>query len=190
MSTPHQPDKEFWLGYWRSIYGMPRAWAMKGENLVHAFEAVAAASVSGSMQFNMRDQALMLAGMGIEVMLKALLVEDAHTRDLVSKVRQPTSDDEVALQRTFYSHNLAALALTADVQLSAQQTEVADSLSTFIYWRGRYLMPTERGVDDIVPIQDDNGLVGSPHRDVTFEETQELIDHVIAEIHSRLQNKA
>ena len=54
---------------------------MKGENLVHAFEAVAAASVNGLMQFDMRDQALMLAGMGIEVMLKALLVENApYTR--------------------------------------------------------------------------------------------------------------
>jgi hypothetical protein len=188
MSSPYQASKPFWLSYWRDIYAMPRAWAMKGENLVHAFEAVAAASVNGLMQFDMRDQALMLAGMGVEVMLKALLVENAHTRDLV--VRKPTTADEKALHKTFYSHNLVALARVAGLSLSKQQTEVAEALSAYISWRGRYVMPTERGIDDIIPIEHDNGLVGPPHHHVTYEEAKELIDDVIAEVHRRLQNKA
>jgi hypothetical protein len=190
MSSPYQPNKTLWLNYWRGIYATPRAWAMKGENLIHAFEAVAAASVEGSMQFDMKDQALMLAGMGIEVMLKALLVENAHTRDLVSRVRQPTTVVETDLQKTFYRHNLVALAFAARLSLSKQQTEVAEALSTYIYWRGRYVMPTERGIDDIIPIKHENGLVGPPHRHVTYEEARELIDQVIAEVHRRLYNKA
>src|SRR4051812_42393091 len=59
--------KQFWTGYWRGLYATPRAWAHKGERLAHAFQAVADKTDSSSMHLDMREQALMLAGMAIEV---------------------------------------------------------------------------------------------------------------------------
>src|SRR5438093_9525895 len=66
--------RQFWAEYRRGLYAMPRAWAHKGENLVHAFEVVAFAAEENGV--DVRDQALMLAGMAIEVLLKATLVDD------------------------------------------------------------------------------------------------------------------
>lgn len=72
---PGSPDaRAFWETYWHGLYATPRAWAHKAENLIHAFEAVVSASVTGSMHLDMLDQALMLAGMSVEVQLKAILV--------------------------------------------------------------------------------------------------------------------
>ncbi|WP_422011800.1 hypothetical protein [Roseateles sp.] len=184
------PDRTFWLNYWRGIYEVPRAWAMKGENLFHAFEAVAAGSDSGLMQFNMRDQALMLAGMSVEVMMKALIVNDTHSRELVSGVKKPATALENDLVKAFYSHNLVALAAPASVPLSKLQADIAGALSTYIYWRGRYVMPTERGIDDIIPIENDAGLVGPPDRHVSYSEAREVIHYVIATVQARLGNKA
>lgn len=190
MSTPFKPDKPFWTKYWRSIYGVPRAWAVKGENLVHAFEAVAAASQTGSMNFDLRDQALMLAGMAIEVQLKALLVNRATLRDVVSCLRKPTDDVERNVLRAFYSHRLADLAQVAGLVLSNEQVAVANSLSQYIYWRGRYVLPTEGGIDDIVPVVLENGLVGVPHQGITIEGARDLIKVVIDEVKAHLYAKA
>jgi len=190
MNTPFHPDKPFWTQYWRSIYGVPRAWALKGENLIHAFEAVAAASVSDSPQFNIQAQALMLAGMAIEVELKALLVSDSHIRELVSGLRQPANEAEQNLQTVFYSHKLAKLAEAAKLNLTAEQTRVAETLTSYIYWRGRYVMPTERGIDDIIPIEQEDGLVRPPDANVSFEEAKNFIELVIAEVKIRLYGRA
>ncbi len=181
---------DFWLSYRQGVYSTPRAWAMKGENLVHAFEAVADASVEGDINFDMTDQALMLAGMAIEAKFKAIILEDKDKCDVVSGVREPTTKREEKLRdKTFYTHDLVKLAKEADVSLSKQETEVAKALSVYILWRGRYAMPTQRGIHDIIPIKHDNGLVGPPHHHVTHEEATELIDHVVAEVKSRLYNK-
>ena len=190
MSAPFKPDKPFWTQYWRSIYGVPRAWAVKGENLVHAFEAVAAASQSGSMHFDLCDQALMLAGMAIEVQLKALLVNRATIRDVVSGIRNPANDSERKTLSAFYSHRLADLAQVAGLALSKEQIAVANSLSQYIYWRGRYVLPTERGIDDIVPVVLENGLVGIRHQGITIEGARDLIEIVIKEVKANLYAKA
>jgi hypothetical protein len=80
MPNNFSDARAFWSKYAVALYATPRAWAHKSENLVHAFEAVAAASEPGSMHLNMNDQALMLAGMSIEVQLKAILVSIAGIR--------------------------------------------------------------------------------------------------------------
>lgn len=188
MSSSYKdPIEPFWFDYWRGISATPRAWAKKGENLVRAFRLVAAASVEGDIHCDMRDQALMLAGMGIEVMLKALIVADAAKRELV--VRKPTTKTEQKLQDTFYSHNLAKLAHRAGLSLSKQQPRVAKVLSEHIYWRGRYVMPKEQGIKDIIPIRHGKTDFGPRHRPVTDKQVEELIEHVVAEVHRRLQNK-
>ncbi len=179
----------FWLSYWQGLYSTPRAWAMKGENLVHAFEAVAGASVEGDINFDMTDQALMLAGMAIEAKFKAIILENKDYSDLVSRVREPTTPPEEKLRKTFYKHDLVELADVADVSLSQQETEVAKTLSVYIRWRGRYVMPTEKTINDIIPIQHENGLVGPSHGHVTYKEARELIDHVVDDVKSRLYDK-
>jgi hypothetical protein len=190
MNTTFHPDKPFWIKYLRSIYGVPRAWALKGENLVNAFEAVPAASVSDSPQFNIQAQALMLAGMAIEVELKALLVNEVQIRELVSYIRQPANPSETSLLKVFYGHNLAKLAEAANLHLTPERTRVAEALSSYIYWRGRYIMPRESGIDDIIPIENDNGLVEPPNQSVSFAEAQDLIKLVIAEVKIRLYGRA
>jgi len=97
--------RQFWKGYWHGLYETPRAWAHKGENLVHAFEAVASASVNCSMHLNMHDQALMLAGMAIEVMLKAILVSIPEPRVVVTAPERPLDDAGKSLWAAFYSHS-------------------------------------------------------------------------------------
>lgn len=190
MNAPFKPDIEGWRKYWRGIYEIPRAWAMKGENLFHAFEAVAAASDEGSMQFNLRDQALMLAGMSIEVMLKALIVDNPKSRDLVLGLRAPETPACRALKGAFYSHRLRELATHAGVEMSPDQMDILASLTSHVYWRGRYVVPTEAALKDIVPIEDEMGLVGPPHRDVSYEETTAVIRAVIASVKERLGNAA
>lgn len=169
---------------------MPRAWAVRGENLVHAFEAVAAASRSESINFDLRDQALMLAGMAIEVQLKAIIVANPQIRDLVSGVRDDSSEEDRSAKRAFYSHRLVDLAALADVALSADQSDVAAGLTQWIYWRGRYVVPTERGIDDLLPVRVEDGLVGSRLRVVTMESARDLIWVVIGAVKATLYANA
>jgi hypothetical protein len=190
MSTPLRSDPQFWKSYWRGIYGAPRIWASKGENLVHAFEAVSEASDRNSIQFNLHDQAFMLAGMGIEVMLKAILVSDAQLRELFCGDRSPITQQEKLLCQIFYSHRIDALAEAAGMALTSSLREVAQALSSYIYWRGRYVVPTERGIGDLVPIEHSNGLVGPPLRQISLEEVNDLIKLVVSAVHTHLGNAA
>lgn len=61
--------RQFWKAYSQELYAVPRAWTHKGENLIHAYRTVLAASEPETMHLNMHDQAFMLAGMAIEVLL-------------------------------------------------------------------------------------------------------------------------
>ncbi len=191
---PHQfsDARAFWSAYAVALYATPRAWAHKGENLVHAFEAVAAASVPGSMHLNMNDQALMLAGMSIEVQLKAILVSTAAIRDIVTAPQRPNATDVSALAvwQVFFSHNLPKLAELAQVSLDREQQLTATALSQYIYWRGRYVVPTERGIDDLIPVELDTGLVGQAHSYATVESARSLIQHTIHAVKSRLYEGA
>src|SRR5947207_12982540 len=89
MNKQSLPARDFWRRYAQGLYTIPRAWAHQGERLIHAFEAVVAASVAGSMHLDMRDQALMLAGMAIEVQLKAILVSAPEVRRIVAAAKRP-----------------------------------------------------------------------------------------------------
>jgi len=183
----HPDDaRQFWKSYWNAIYETPRAWAHKGENLVHAFEAVASASENHSMHLNMHDQAFMLAGMSIEVMLKAILVNVPEARIVVTAPKQPSDATGKSLWFAFYSHRLEDLAREAKVALTSERLNTAAILSQYIYWRGRYVIPTERGIDDLIPVVRDNGLIGQPHNDLTIEAVRDLIDYVIGEVKTRL----
>jgi hypothetical protein len=51
MSELSDDARTFWKGYWSGIYSTPRAWAHKGQNLIHAFEVLASASRERSADF-------------------------------------------------------------------------------------------------------------------------------------------
>lgn len=181
---PSNAANPFWKEYWKGIYATPRAWAHKGENLIHAFEAVVSASDENSMYLNMNDQALMLAGMAIEVQLKAILVNSPDVRAIV------TTKPETAVTKTFcsvfYSHDLVKLAEIADVDMTEKQKKVADALTQFIYWRGRYVLPKENGLDVFEPVEQEDGLKQQSYRIATIDETRKLIDYIISVVKERL----
>ena len=188
---PHsKSDREFWKSYWQGLYATPRAWAHKGENLIHAFEAVASASVVGSMHLNMHDQALMLAGMAVEVQLKSILVNVPEIRAVVTALKQPTDASRKLLWNAFRSHKLVDLAREANVALNPERLKTAAALTQYIYWRGRYVLPTERGLDDLIPVKLDDGLVGQSHFSATIESARDLLSHVIGEVKARLYGQA
>jgi hypothetical protein len=168
------------------MYETPRAWAHKGENLIHAFEAIVAASVKDSMHLDLNDQALMLAGMAIEVQIKAILINIPHIRTIVSASKPPSDKSATNIWKAFFSHNLLELAKIANITLTPAQQNVAFALSQYIYWRGRYVVPTERGIDDLIPINLDTGLVGQAHRVATIDSARDLIHCIIDEVKAQL----
>ena len=182
--------KEFWLQYTHALYATPRAWAHKGENLIHAFEAVAGASVESSMHLNMNDQAFMLAGMAIEVQLKAILTNMEHIRTIVTVSKCPKEKDASIIWKVFFSHNLLELAKLAKINLSQEHENVAIALTQYIYWRGRYVVPTERGIDDFIPVVLDTGLIGQAHSVATVESARELLKHIIDAVKTHLYSQS
>jgi len=186
MNQQSNTTMQSWKSYWTDLYGAPRAWAHKGENLIHAFEAVASASVQGSMHLNMQDQAFMLAGMAVEVMLKAIIVNVPEARAVVTAPKCPTNSADKSLWAAFYSHRLVDVAKEANVVLANDRLKTAAALSQYIYWRGRYVVPTERGIDDLIPVVLDNGLIGQPHNDITIDAARDLINYVVVEVKARL----
>jgi hypothetical protein len=177
--------RAFWKDYSQRLYGVPRAWAHKGENLIHAFRAVVAASVPDSMHLNIQDQAFMLAGMAIEVQLKAILVNSPAVRAVVTGSCPQKTDPNLKLWRRFFSHNLVELALEANLPLTDAEQRVAIALSQYIYWRGRYVVPLDSGMDDFIPVELDSGLAGQAHH-ISVRDATELIDRVVAEVKARL----
>jgi hypothetical protein len=189
MTSPSEDALAFWKTYWHGLYATPRAWVHKGENLIHAFETVASASVAGSMHLDMRDQALMLAGMAVEVQLKAILVSDPAVRAVVTASKRPVAVPDKSLWVAFYSHDLLSLAREAKVILNNVHRNTAAALSQYIYWRGRYVLPTDRGIDELVPITLSSGLVGQMHQ-ITVEEARDLMSLIVSVVKARLYAKA
>jgi hypothetical protein len=175
--------RQFWKNYIRDLSSAPRVWAHKGENLIHAFEAVASASVVGTAHLNMHDQALMLAGMSIEVFLKAILVSVPAVRTVVTGSK-PRNGPELKLWSTFYNHNLLELAFLAQIPLADNEQRILITLSQHIFWRGRYIVPTEKGVGDLLPVVQSDGSIGQPYASV--EEARALINRMIVEVKARL----
>jgi hypothetical protein len=141
------------------------------------------------MHLNMHDQALMLAGMAVEVQLKAILVNDPSVRAVVTVTRPPGASAASILWTAFYSHNISDLARACNIKLSVKRRKIANALSQYIYWRGRYVVPKERGVDDLLPAKLETGLVGQRHQ-ITIEDARELIDYVVSEVKVRLYGQA
>ena len=186
MTQPSQAARTFWTNYWSGLYGTPRAWAHKGENLVHAFVLLADAAPQRSLRFDVHDQALILAGMAAEVMLKAILVQRPTVRNVVTKKRSELVDRERALHDVFYSHGLSDLARAAGLRLKPAEHKTAAVLSQYVYWRGRYVIPTARGIDDLVPVAHEDGLVGPLHRDITMDATKSFLERIIRAVKREL----
>ena len=168
--TPQVCDH--WKKHWQGIYATPRAWVLKGMNLVYAFEAVAAGSDNESWHLSMDDQAFMLAGMAVEVHLKSILVNEPSVRAIVSADVAISADDK-KLRKTFYSHDLVALAEAGQVLFTDSEKRNAAALSQYINWRGRYVLPTEKSLDNLIPVILPDGLVGQAHR-ILMEDAREI----------------
>ena len=173
----------FWANYWKDIYSTPRAWAHKGERLVHAFEAVVAAT---DPSHNMLDQAFMLAGMAIEVMLKSILISTPKVKRIVVLPKKPDIPDEKAIWNAFYSHDLSSLAKQATMSLSDDEVIVADVLAEFIYWRGRYVVPTQKGIGGLESWKIANGRLSQHHSQISIEAVRSLVERTVNEVKSRL----
>jgi len=184
QKTAADVKRQFWANYRARLFATPRAWAHTGEKLIHAFEAVADATVEHSMHLNMRAQAFMLAGMAVEMLLKAMIVHDPAVRPIVAASKASTTDKR--LWTIFYSHRLSDMARVAKVPLNAQRRKTADMLSRHVYWRGRYLVPNESAIVELMPVRGDDGLMGSPRASATIVAVRELIAHVVNETKARL----
>ena len=177
--------RAFWKDYSQRLYSTPRAWAHKGENLIHAFRAVADASVPHEMHLNMQDQAFMLAGMAVEIQLKAILINSPVLRNIVSGDMPQKNDQTFKLWKRFFSHNLIGLALDANFPLTVTEQRTLIALSQYINWRGRYVVPTKSGLDDLLTIQLENGLAGQIHH-ILLQDVTDLLDRIVIEVNAKL----
>lgn len=84
-----------------------------------------------------RAEEVMLKGMAVECMLKAVYLFEKHTtRELTVA--------EVEAQRWLGRHDLAEMADGAGFEVSRDEREVLDILSLHVKWRGRYPAPREK----------------------------------------------
>lgn len=186
VKGPSVAARNSWTNYWTGLYATPRAWAHKAENLIHAFVLLAEAKPMHSLSVDVHDQALMLAGMGIEVSLKAILVHKPAVRAIVTKKRSVLDARGKALHKTFYSHGLADLARAAGVRLNRGQRRAAVALSQYISWRGRYVIPTAAAIDDLIPMMHDDGLVHPIRQHVDMQTAQDLVERVVRAVKKEL----
>ena len=63
---------------------------------------------------------------------------------------------------------------------------MAAALTQYIYWRGRYVIPRESDIEDLVPTKQDDGLVRPKHHTATIESARALIDHLVNEVKTHL----
>lgn len=179
----------FWEQYRVGMHATPRAWAHKAENLMHAFETLISASEPNSLHMNMNDQAFMLAGMSVEVQLKALITHDPAARSVVTLTAEPTAGPDRQLWRAFRRHDLVLLAEKAKLALDDDQQNIAVALSEYIYWRGRYVVPTAKGIEDLLPVEGANGLWGPKHH-IPVDAVRGLLWYVVEVVKARLYAQA
>jgi hypothetical protein len=201
MNLPSDHELKWWTNYWAGMHKMPRAWAHKGENLFHAFEAVAAASVENSFHLNMHDQALMLAGMSVEVMLKAILITMPGVYDIIVDKKKNLPEWKKNLRNTLYSHNLVNLAKESNIPFTPEQHMTAEMLTKYIVWRGRYVVPkgNENGIKELMPFKPEltlhklivsgNTWTYYPNDHVFIAEARGLMCYVISVVKERLDVK-
>lgn len=178
-----------WEQYRIGMHATPRAWAHKAENLMHAFEVLIAASDPNSMHLNLIDQALMLAGMSVEVQLKALITHDRMARSAVTPAAEPSAGPDRQLWKVFRTHDLVLLADKAKLALEDSQKRIAIALTEYIYWRGRYVVPTAKRIDDFLPVEGVNGLFGPKHH-IPIDEIRSFLWYVVDAVKNRLYAQA
>ena len=174
----------FWAEYWRGLFEVPRAWAHKGQNLVHAFEVLI--DQETSLHFDVRAQALMMAGMACEVMLKAVLVNNPEVLRAATTPSKQLDDHGRELRAKFYRHDLLSLFELARVPLTEAEALAAESLSEYVLWRGRYVVPRDSAIDDFIPIRHSDGLIGSKDRSLDRASARALLDKVIEAVKREL----
>ena len=152
---------------------------------MHAFEVLIAASDPNSFHLNLSDQAFMLAGMSAEVHLKAMITNDPLARCVVTASSEPGAGPDSKLWKAFRSHDLIKLAQIALLPLDDRQHRIATALSQYIYWRGRYVVPTAKGIDDLLPVEREDRLFGPIHH-VSSAEVRDLLWHVVNVLKARL----
>lgn len=131
---------------------------------------------------NLHEPMMMLAGMAIEVKLKALVVSDFDKKSALLR-----GDREIC--RVFFSHDLAALSKLAAVDLSVDEEETANALSQFVLWRGRYVVPTEKRTMDFASAERRDGSVKPATFFATLDRVRFLIEHVVREIKVRVYDE-
>lgn len=180
-------EAKFLANYWRGLYATPRAWAHRGEKLYHAFEVLADACESNP-NIQVKDEALMLAGMASEVLLKTILVNDPLVRSAITTSFAKLDAAGKARHKAFFNHKLPVLAGEAGVPLSKEQVLTAEVLSEFIYWRGRYVIPREPQhlEEDMVPSRATTGLRVRKHLSITLSDARTLVLHLASEVKRRL----
>ena len=172
--------------YWFGVLTMPRAWVHKGESLRQAFALVAEGSeVERTLDFDVHEQALMLAGMACEALLKALAVSRPVVREAVMNT-ESFHAPATLLGKDFFTHDLPRLARLADVALSPSQSEHARTLTEFIVWRGRYMMPKEGSIRELLPRLGPDGLHTQPHASMTIDDARSLLESIVIVVRARI----
>jgi len=81
------------------------------------------------------------------------------------------------------------LADKAQLALDDSQERIAIALSEYIYWRGRYVVPTAKGIDDLLPVEGANGLLGPKHH-IPTDEVRSFLWYVVNAVKNRLYAQA
>lgn len=128
---PRSPG-DIWDEQYRLLAENPIAWVIKADTLIAAFEVLAQRDeITLESQDNspyVSGVAYMLAGFAVEVLLKALLVQNAS----------PWNEKG---QFQLKSHDLTELAHAADFNLIEGETRLLEKLEEFLNWAGRYPIP-------------------------------------------------
>lgn len=114
-----------------------------------------------------------------------MLVSLPAVRKVITAGKPKKQDSTYKFWKRFFSHNLLELAQEANFPLTEAEQRTALALSQYIYWRGRYVVPTERGMDDFIPITFENGLADQIHQIAPIDATN-LMERVVAEARVRL----
>ena len=85
--------------------------------------------------------------------------------------------------------------------LSTEYKKTAEMLSEYISWRGRYVLPTDKSLKDIIPIKingrpipgktitTNNTITTFPAKYVSIEEARDLIDYIVSQVKLHLYNE-
>lgn len=132
--TPPDPrsPKDIWDEQHRLLAEEPFVWVLRADELVLAFETLAA-ECDRNLQTrahgpHLSGVAFMLAGFAVEVLLKALLIQ----------TRVPLDENGRFELR---SHHLAQLAVDTGFNLTDDESRLLEKLEEFLTWAGRYPIP-------------------------------------------------